>query len=607
MLAAPTVEEAARSEAHRKAREFIENEQQFHLGALPTEQSNPKTCGLAETAQRDIAAAVRMLQAVDADVLPKAEQVFAGQEFPRLVAAMQRAIDGNSRICFSGCGATGRLSILLEAAWRGFCVRLRLEHPDIAARLPDLDDRAVSIMTGGDYALIRSVENFEDHQAFGRQQAREAGLGPGDVLVAITEGGETSSVIGTVWQARESGAEVFFVFNNPADVLARHVERSRKVIEDADITKLDLSCGPMALAGSTRMQATTAELLVVGAALETALARSLRGKLSGEELARLGVVERPAADYTRQFAALLDDLERREAVEAIAAMVQFEEQLYRRKGLVTYMADECLLDIFTDTTERSPTFMLPKFRTLDDTTSPRPWAFVKDPLRATADAWAAVLHRPPRCLDWDADLYRHLDAPAKLQANPPKLSAAEMFKFKIGNEPDDSRYDAVESAAVLVVEGAEVSRLAAADDHLRAAFELAARPFGQRAILAIGPERPQYSSCTCWHVPVRPAASPLRMYDRLALKLVLNTVSTATMARLGRVSSNWMVYVEATNKKLVDRATRLVAELAGVDYSAACYALFETIEVLAQTVKPDQERPSPVALTIARLRTGGTR
>ena len=97
------------------------------------------------------------------------------------------------------------------------------------------------------------------------------------------------------------------------------------------------------------------------------------------------------------------------------------------------------------------------------------------------------------------------------------------------------------------------------------------------------------------------------MYDRLALKLVLNTVSTATMARLGRVSSNWMVYVEATNKKLVDRATRLVAELAGVDYRTACHALFETIEELAQTVKPDQERPSPVALTIARLRTGGTR
>ncbi len=562
---------------------------------------------MAETAQRDIAAAVRMLQAVDADVLPKAEQVFAVQEFPRLVAAMQRAIDGGRQICFSGCGATGRLSILLEAAWRGFCVRLRREHADIAARLPDLDDRAVSIMTGGDYALIRSVENFEDHMEFGRQQAREAGLGKGDVLVAITEGGETSSVIGTVWQARENGAEVFFVFNNPADVLARHVERSRKVIEDLGITKLDLSCGPMALAGSTRMQATTSELLVVGAALEMALAQSLRGKLSGDELARLGVAIRPAADFARQYGDLLEELGSKEAVAAIAAMVQFEEELYRRKGLVTYMADECLLDIFTDTTERSPTFMLPKFRAYADTVSPPSWAFVKDPLRSTPQAWAEVLHRPPRCLNWDADLYRRLNAPARLISDPPRLSTTEMFAFKIGNEPDDSRYAAAENAAVLVVQGAEVSRLAAAGDRLRAAFEHAARPFRERAILAIGPAPPHDFSGTCWHVPVRPAVSALRLYERLALKLVLNNASTATMARLGRVSSNWMVYVEATNKKLIDRATRLVAELAGVDYNTACYALFKTVEEIAQNVRPGEERPSPVALTITRLRASGAR
>ena len=102
-------------------------------------------------------------------------------------------------------------------------------------------------------------------------------------------------------------------------------------------------------------------------------------------------------------------------------------------------------------------------------------------------------------------------------------------------------------------------------------------------------------------MPVRPTASPLRLYDRLAMKLVLNNVSTATMARLGRLVSNWMAHVEPTNKKLIDRGTRLVAEIAGVDYSTACYALHETIEELTRTLEPGQEKPSPVALTIARL------
>lgn len=153
-----------------------------------------------------------------------------------------------------------------------------------------------------------------------------------------------------------------------------------------------------------------------------------------------------------------------------------------------------------------------------------------------------------------------------------------------------------------MVEGDEVTGLARPDDPLRAAFAAAARPFAQRTVLAIGPAPPADIATTIWHVPLKPAATPLRTFDRLADKLVLNTVSTATMCRMGRVSSNWMVFVEATNKKLIDRSTRLVAELAGVDYNTACYALFETLEELSRTVKPGQEKPSPVALTIARLK-----
>lgn len=590
-------------EAHRKAQHFIAHETQFHLGVLPTEQSNPKTAGLAERAQRDLEAAIGMLQAVDADVLPKAEEVFAGAEFESLVRALRRAIDGQGRICFSGCGATGRLSILLEVSWRQFWQDLQLRHPAIAAKLPPLEHRVVSIMTGGDYALIRSVENFEDHQVFGRQQVREAGLGNGDVLVAISEGGETSSVIGTIWQALDNGAEVFFAFNNPAALLAQHIERSRQVIEDSRVTILDLSSGPMGVAGSTRMQATTSELLVVGAALETALNQVLREKLDAADLARIGTAEAAPADYSRWFGELLRELSQPAAVAALAAMVRYEEQLYRSHGLVTYMADQCLLDIFTDTTERSPTFMLPKFRRCDDPVSPPPWAFVKNPQLPTPQAWRAVLHRDPRCLSWNAETYRELGAPAGIQANPPHLASEDMFQFLIGNEDDPSRYRVAANAAICIVLGDEVSRLAQADDPLRVAFGIAARPFAQRAVLAVGPAAPPGDVApVSWHVGVRTGTSTLRLREHLAIKLVLNNVSTATMARLGRLISNWMAHVEPTNKKLIDRGTRLVAEIAGVDYSTACYALHETVEELAQTYKPSQEKPSPVALTIARLK-----
>jgi len=590
-------------EAHRKAQHFIDRETQFHLGVLPTEQSNPKTAGLAETAQRDLEAAIGMLQAVDADVLPKATEVFAGAEFERLVRALRQAIDGQGRICFSGCGATGRLSILLEVSWRQFWQDLQVRCPTIGAKLPPLEHRVVSIMTGGDYALIRSVEHFEDHQVFGRRQVQEAGLGKGDVLVAISEGGETSSVIGTIWQALDNGADVFFAFNNPAALLAQHIERSRRVIEDARVTILDLSCGPMGVAGSTRMQATTSELLVVGAALEIALSGLLRDKLEAADLAQLAVTDTAPADYARRFGELLQALSQPESVAALAALVHYEEQLYRSHGLVTYLADRCLLDIFTDTTERSPTFMLPRFRSCDDQVSPPSWAFVKNPRLPTRQAWRAVLCRDPRCLAWDAETYRQLGAPASLQANPPRLASEDMVKFLIGNENDASRHSTPASAAILVALGDEVSRLALPDDPLRVAFEACARPFAQRAVLAVGPVAPPHDlTPELWHVPVRPVASPLRLYERLAMKLVLNNVSTATMARLGRLVSNWMAHVEPTNKKLIDRGTRLVAEIARVDYSTACYTLHETIGELARTLTASQEKPSPVALTIARLK-----
>jgi N-acetylmuramic acid 6-phosphate etherase len=597
------LDDAARQDAHRKAQYFIDQERQFHLGVLPTEQSHPKTARLAETARSDLAAAVRMLQSVDAELPGRMGQILRGPEFRRLAGAINGAIRGKGRVCFSGCGATGRLSILLEARWRQFWQDARGGHPAIAARLPDLEGRVVSIMTGGDYALIRSVENFEDYAVFGRRQVQELRLGRGDVLVAISEGGETSSVIGTIWQALENGAQVFFLFNNPAAVLARHVERSRQVIEDARVTKLDLSCGPMAVAGSTRMQATTSELLVAGTALETALAQMLQARLDAASLAALEVTLRRPDDYVRLFERLLADLGSPQSVAAIAAMADDETRLYRRHGLVTYVADRCLLDIFTDTTERSPTFMLPRFRRGDDGVSPPPWAFVKHARLATPDAWQAVLRRTPRCLGWNSATYRELGAPAAICAHPPRLSAEEMRGFLIGNEDDNSRFGAAENAVTLVVLGDEIARLAAANDPLRNGFEAIARRFRGRGVLAVGPAAPPAAlAANIWHVPVRAATSPLRLWERLSVKLVLNTASTASMARLGRLTGNWMTHVEPTNKKLIDRGTRIVSELAGVDYKAACYALYETMEEQARTSRPGQQRASPVALCLERLR-----
>ena len=69
----------------------------------------------------------------------------------------------------------------------------------------------------------------------------------------------------------------------------------------------------------------------------------------------------------------------------------------------------------------------------------------------------------------------------------------------------------------------------------------------------------------------------------MAIKLVLNTASTGIMAVLGRVTGNWMSWVDCTNKKLIDRAVRLICEIGGLDYRSSCIKLFEALEFLQNT------------------------
>ena len=64
-----------------------------------------------------------------------------------------------------------------------------------------------------------------------------------------------------------------------------------------------------------------------------------------------------------------------------------------------------------------------------------------------------------------------------------------------------------------------------------------------------------------------------RLKAGTAQKMVLNMLSTAAMARIGRVYENWMVGVTLTNKKLQRRGARILEEAAGVSASAAAHAL----------------------------------
>jgi len=62
-----------------------------------------------------------------------------------------------------------------------------------------------------------------------------------------------------------------------------------------------------------------------------------------------------------------------------------------------------------------------------------------------------------------------------------------------------------------------------------------------------------------------PLTGSTRLKAGTSQKLLLNTISTAVMVRLGKVYDNLMVDVVATNEKLRGRARRLVQTLTGRD------------------------------------------
>ncbi len=64
-------------------------------------------------------------------------------------------------------------------------------------------------------------------------------------------------------------------------------------------------------------------------------------------------------------------------------------------------------------------------------------------------------------------------------------------------------------------------------------------------------------------VPCRLPPTGLGLFERLAVKLAFNTVSTATLGSLA-ADRQRMAHVETSNKKLIDRGSRLNAELAEV-------------------------------------------
>ena len=104
--------------------------------------------------------------------------------------------------------------------------------------------------------------------------------------------------------------------------------------------------------------------------------------------------------------------------------------------------------------------------------------------------------------------------------------------------------------------------------YVRAALEHAISLGAKTGLVACSPPPPDLVAKV--DVTMLPIVGPevvtgsTRMKAGTATKLVLNTITTGAMIRLGKTYGNLMVDLRATNNKLVDRSQRIVMEVTGV-------------------------------------------
>ncbi len=104
-----------------------------------------------------------------------------------------------------------------------------------------------------------------------------------------------------------------------------------------------------------------------------------------------------------------------------------------------------------------------------------------------------------------------------------------------------------------------------------------ARRIGARTVFVTTNPRGQFDIdvdvAICPDVGPEVIMGSTRMKSGTAQKMVLNMITTAVMIRLGKVYGNMMVDLQMTNKKLEERAKRIVMLITGVDYDEAEGAL----------------------------------
>ena len=224
--------------------------------------------------------------------------------------------------------------------------------------------------------------------------------------------------------------------------------------------------------------------------------------------------------------------------------IRREAAIYNDGEYLMYVPREFAITVFTDTTERSPTFSLPSFENSGYKGGAPSLCYILIPSAETPrEAWHKLLLHEPHALGW-GDIDK-------------QTTAQYLQSFDFSKYSQESREQRIGNKRQYLFE------INSKDDKLL------------MSLSGIEAE---------WRFKTK--RSLLR---HSLVKLMLNTHSTLLMGLMGRYQSNIMTWVSATNAKLIDRSARYVEILLKEQDKQVPYLeIIDRIYELQPTLKKDE-------------------
>lgn len=493
--------------------EFWQQHSRFLKTNLVTESANPLTANLSAICRTDLTKAFDIFKQVELNA------IMALANYTHQIAALQQdiwqTIHNGHTIYLIGCGSSGRLAILLTRLYR-------LYNPQTSLQV-------IGINSGGDVALVKSIEQFEDNPNFGIKQLLQQKYTKNDLVIGLTASGESPFITKAVEYAAHTNPDIqpWLVFNNPANSL---LERNpQHIINNPDIKLLALDVGSMALTGSTRLQATTAMQIALGIAL----------------------CNKPNPHNNNSICQQIEQIY--QLIQAIpltklSGITALEKNIVAQQKFILYQTNDALLglSLLADTTERAPTFNLPPFENMNSLSHSQPSPFYISMLNTSSanDAWQMLLAQPPLYLNW---------------VNYPETTAQYINGFDLSATSKRS------GGEYLPNQQYGASWLLIQNKQLQINLDISPNGNKEQFNLLLPDELLQRT---------------------LVYKLLLNSHSTLMMGALDYFEGNMMLSLNPSNFKLIDRAIRYSQFILKqqhnitLDYNIIAETVFKQIQYL---------------------------